>query len=75
MLRWARCMQVRAALAASAVPVRLVAGHNLYEEGDKADSFYLLQEGEHQVCALVLGSCERVRSRTFGWPRPGTHGS
>ncbi len=38
-------MQVRAHLAASAVPVRLVAGHNLYEEGDEADCFYVLQEG------------------------------
>ncbi|GAB4823679.1 hypothetical protein N2152v2_010725 [Parachlorella kessleri] len=38
--------EVRAQLAASATPVRLVAGHNLYEEGDDADAFYVLQEGE-----------------------------
>lgn len=43
--------QVRSQLAASAVPVRLVAGHNLYEEGDEADSFYVLQEGEGCSCS------------------------
>ncbi|GAB4822678.1 hypothetical protein N2152v2_009724 [Parachlorella kessleri] len=38
--------EVRASLAAAAVPVRLVAGHNLYDEGGAADSFFMLQEGE-----------------------------
>ena len=37
---------MRAQLASVALPVRLVAGHNLYEEGDAADSFYVLQEGK-----------------------------
>lgn len=38
-------MQMRAQLASVARPVRLVAGHNLFEEGDPADSFFVLQEG------------------------------
>lgn len=37
--------KVKAQLAAGAAPVRLVAGHNLYQEGEEADSFYMLQEG------------------------------
>ncbi len=36
---------MRAQLASVAVPVRMVAGHDLFEEGDAADSFYVLQEG------------------------------
>lgn len=36
---------VRGQLASAAVPVRLVAGHNLYEEGDDSRSFFFLQEG------------------------------
>ena len=46
--------QVRANLAAAAVPVRLVAGHNLYEEGGAADSFFMLQEGESPSARLTL---------------------
>lgn len=41
-----RAAQVLAQLAAGAMPVRLVAGHDLYEEGDEVDGFYVMQEGE-----------------------------
>jgi CRP-like cAMP-binding protein len=43
-------LQMRAQLASVAMPVRLVAGHNLFEEGDAADSFYVLQEGKKGGC-------------------------
>lgn len=49
-------VQLRAQLATVAVPVRLVAGHNLFEEGDPADSFYVLQEGGHR-CACGSHAC------------------
>lgn len=38
-------LQMRAQLAAMAVPIRLVAGHDLFREADDADSFFVLQEG------------------------------
>eukprot|EP00887_Chlorella_sp_A99_P004770 scaffold4.g4770.t1 len=34
------------ALASVALPVRLVAGHNLFEEGEEAEDWYILQQGE-----------------------------
>jgi hypothetical protein len=41
-----RCaVQVRSQLASRALPVRLLAGFDLYCEGDRADSFFVLQEG------------------------------
>lgn len=39
-------LQMRTQLASVARPVRLLAGHHLFEEGDEANSFYILQEGE-----------------------------
>ncbi|KAL4442414.1 hypothetical protein ABPG77_004998 [Micractinium sp. CCAP 211/92] len=50
--------EMRAQLADAALPVRLVAGHNLYEEGDTADSFFVLQEGE----AVALRGTHRVHA-------------
>lgn len=41
--------EVRAHLATVALPRRLVAGHDLYREGDDADKFWVLQEGEMRV--------------------------
>lgn len=41
--------EMRAQLAGVARPVRLVAGHNLFQEGDDADAFYVLQEGEAEA--------------------------
>jgi CRP-like cAMP-binding protein len=38
--------EVQAHLAEGAVPQRLLAGHNLCEEGDLADKFWVLQEGK-----------------------------
>jgi CRP-like cAMP-binding protein len=38
--------EVQAHLAEGAVPVRLLAGHNLCEEGDTANKFWVLQEGK-----------------------------
>jgi hypothetical protein len=49
----AAVLQIRARLAASAEPLRLVAGHSLYEEGDEAHMFYVLQAGEWAVVASV----------------------
>lgn len=46
--------QVRAVLAANAVPVRLVAGHDLYQEGDAAESFFILQEGERLAMPFLM---------------------
>ena len=40
---------VIAHLAASAIPRRLVAGRDLYREGDGADKFWVLQEGETKI--------------------------
>ena len=40
---------VIAHLAASAIPRRLVAGRDLYREGDSADKFWILQEGETKI--------------------------
>ena len=37
-VRFIRCAQAKAQLASFAVPVRLVAGHNLYEEGDEVSN-------------------------------------
>ena len=37
--------EVQAHLAEGALPVRLIAGHNLCKEGDSADKFWVLQEG------------------------------
>jgi hypothetical protein len=54
-------MQLHAQLATVAVPVRLVAGHNLFEEGDPADSFYVLQEGGHR-CACGAHACGQQAS-------------
>lgn len=59
-------LQMRAQLADAARPVRLVAGHNLYEEGDDAGSFFVLQEG---AAAVAAGSC---RAR---WARVGGRGA
>lgn len=42
---WAPRIQVVSALLCSAIPVRQVAGHNLFTELDEADSFFILQEG------------------------------
>ncbi|KAL4447902.1 hypothetical protein ABPG75_005121 [Micractinium tetrahymenae] len=50
--------QMRAQMADAALPVRLVAGHNLFEEGDEAGSFYVLQEGE----AVALRGTHRVHA-------------
>lgn len=36
---------MRAQLASVARPVRLVAGFDLFQEGDPADAFFVLQEG------------------------------
>lgn len=52
--------QAKAQLAAGAVPVRLVSGHNLYSEGDDADSFYMLQEGECASRHGVVAGCWRA---------------
>lgn len=37
--------EIQAHLAEGAVPLRLLAGHNLCEEGDLAEKFWVLQEG------------------------------
>ena len=50
--------EVRAHLASVAVPRRLVAGHDLYEEGDDADRFWVLQDGE---LAVIRGIQETGR--------------
>lgn len=55
--------QAKAQLAASAVPVRLVAGRNLYEEGEEADAFYMLQEGGCFAFSLAYCSLTVARHR------------
>ncbi len=37
--------EVREELISCAMPVHVVAGHDLFKEGDPADAFYVLQEG------------------------------
>ena len=75
--------QMRAQLASVALPVRLVAGHNLFEEGDAADSFYVLQEGETGsacICSVSRGEPCSCCARSSRWrllpsedlPRPPT---
>ncbi|KDD75349.1 hypothetical protein H632_c729p1 [Helicosporidium sp. ATCC 50920] len=44
--------EIAAHMACSALPVRLVAGHDLYCEGDPADSFFVLQGG---ACVAYRG--------------------
>ncbi|GAB4816667.1 hypothetical protein N2152v2_003713 [Parachlorella kessleri] len=45
--------EARTRLAAGALPRRLIADHNLYEEGDDGEAFFVLQEGE--VVAIYEG--------------------
>lgn len=62
--------QMRAQLAAMAVPVRLVAGHDLYREAEDASSFFILQEGEwHLAMSSSLDCCLQLFVRGLAWMR------
>jgi CRP/FNR family transcriptional regulator, cyclic AMP receptor protein len=47
--------ELRAAIERSATPVSLAAGRVLFEQGEKADTFYILDDGEIEISVLSPG--------------------